>query len=454
MNSFTLYRRRTIAFIMGFILLLSTMAVDTIALSPDPDNAALLYYQALLLKPEQDTETTRLIRGILRGNEPNDSIREYLKSCNEMFKIVEAATQIQKCDWGALHSQGQELSMVIISQLRQLNLLLRVYARTLAADGNYRQAIDWGIKIRQIGKHIGDDTFTMHGMSLGFERSSLATIQHVLESITPDSEILTWLQEQLIIQGSPQSPVKLLKNVFELALNAARRNPTSLNIWRLQIAKFAQLPYSENWIEDIPEDLIPNEDKLKKYWGMLSLTNQEIKEKLSISDQEVKEFRDLLSITDQKKKEIQELLNLSNEELLERYQQWYNRWLNSVTLIIESDMIYQKKIEELRRIEEKRQGPPYDPFTFSSLANPDVIDLYSLHIRDEVYFKTIRAAIGIYLVFAETGKLPDKLPRNLPKDPYSGQDFEYEITDDGFILSCQVDEIDLNVHRNEFKVKK
>jgi len=432
MNSFILYRKRTIVFIMGFILLLSTMAVDTIALSPDPDNAALLYYQALLLKPEQDTETFQLIDGILRGDEPDDRIREYLKSCDEMFKIVEAATKIQKCDWGALHSQGQELSMVIISQLRQLNLLLRVYARTLAADEDYRQAIDWGLKIRQIGKHIGDDTIVMRAISLAFGKSSLATIKHVLESMSPDSEILTWLQEQLFIQDLPQSPARVLKNDLELALNAARRNPTNFNLWRLRLATIAQLPYSESWIEGVPENLIPktpNEDDLQEARGMLNLT-------------------------DQKKNNIQELLNLSNEELLERYQQWYTLWLNSVTQIIESDMIYQKKIEELRRIEEKRQGPPYDPFTFSSLANPDVIDLYSLHIRDEVYFKTIRAAIGIYLVFAETGKLPDKLPDNLPKDPYSGQDFEYEITDDGFILRCQVDEIDLNVHRNEFKVKK
>jgi hypothetical protein len=424
-----IYKKIVVLFIF---VLVWTMQISAKSLPSDPNNAALLYYQALLLKPEQDTETFELIRGILDGDEPNDSIREYLKSCNEMFKIIEAATQIQNCDWGALYSQGQELNMIIIGQLRQLNSLLRVYARTLAADGDYRQAIDWTLKIRQIGKHIGDDTFMMYAMSQAFERSSLATIKHVLESMSPDSEILTWLQEQLTIQDSPQSPARVLKNDLELALNAARRNPTNFNLWRLRLATIAQLPYSESWIESVPENLIPktiNEDDLQVARGMLSLT-------------------------DQKKNDIQELLVLSNEKLLERYQQWYNQWLNSVTLIIESDMIYQKKIEELRKIEENKQSPPFDPFSFITVANPDVIDLYSVFIRDEVYFKAIRAATKIYLVFAETGKLPDEFPRNLLKDPYSGQDFEYEITDDGFILRCQVKDIGLNVQQYEFKVKK
>jgi hypothetical protein len=37
--------------------------------------------------------------------------------------------------------------------------------------------------------------------------------------------------------------------------------------------------------------------------------------------------------------------------------------------------------------------------------------------------------------------LPETLPDYLPKDPFSGQDFEYEITEKGFVLRCRAKDI-------------
>ena len=39
---------------------------------------------------------------------------------------------------------------------------------------------------------------------------------------------------------------------------------------------------------------------------------------------------------------------------------------------------------------------------------------------------------------AETGALPEALPDHMPKDPFSGRDFEYEVTADGFLLRRHV----------------
>jgi len=41
------------------------------------------------------------------------------------------------------------------------------------------------------------------------------------------------------------------------------------------------------------------------------------------------------------------------------------------------------------------------------------------------------------MVYAETGRLPETLPAYSSKDPYSGQEFEYEITATGFLLGCR-----------------
>lgn len=67
----------------------------------------------------------------------------------------------------------------------------------------------------------------------------------------------------------------------------------------------------------------------------------------------------------------------------------------------------------------------------------DVVRHYDIYVRSMANYNAIRTAIEIYLIMAETEQLPQKLPDNLPMDPYSGQDFEYEITPEGFVLRCR-----------------
>ena len=52
----------------------------------------------------------------------------------------------------------------------------------------------------------------------------------------------------------------------------------------------------------------------------------------------------------------------------------------------------------------------------------------------------MRIAKGLYPAFAEAGQLPEELLDYLPKDPFTGRDFVYEKTDDGFALRCQGEE--------------
>lgn len=93
---------------------------------------------------------------------------------------------------------------------------------------------------------------------------------------------------------------------------------------------------------------------------------------------------------------------------------------------------------------------------------------YTEQYRAEL--NALKAAIEIYLIRAQKGNLPDSLLGGLPKDPFSGKDFEYETTDDGFILRCRARDIEASPRKArpgqppeiisekfqeyEFKVKK
>ena len=60
-----------------------------------------------------------------------------------------------------------------------------------------------------------------------------------------------------------------------------------------------------------------------------------------------------------------------------------------------------------------------------------------------------------YIIKARTGRLPEKLPADVPRDLFSGEDFEYEKTKDAFLLRCRAKDLDKDeIYQYEFKVVK
>jgi hypothetical protein len=95
-----------------------------------------------------------------------------------------------------------------------------------------------------------------------------------------------------------------------------------------------------------------------------------------------------------------------------------------------------------------------DP-AFPLLVNTMMLTKFESNIRYRAIFNALKAAIEIYLIKAQTGQLPEQLPDGLPKDPYSGRDFEYEITKDGFLLRCRMKAFDgKEKYEFEYKIKK
>ena len=382
MRIFNFHSKKAICSIL-VIMALWTFGAHAATLPPDPDNAALLYYQAFLLRPEPDEDTYWSIDEVVRGGEPDEKLREYLnlRDCRKTIELAEAAAQLLQCNWGIRFSHGLGVTLPQLKHFRPLGFLLYADARVLAMDGDYRAALDRCLTIRRIGGHIGDDTTTNYVVSVGIDRSSLRYIQNVLGSMPPDIDILVWLRSQLAtVQGAVLSPAKALAMDLELILQSWRNDPNDLLWLREQLA----------------EDDEGNDPEY--FW------------------------------------------NLTDEELLALIAEPYADFLSYALGVIDSEMPYEEKYTELQRLTEELQEE------FSSIPGtkllvigyaPEVIEIYSLQVRHAAQLKALKAAIEIYLIKAKTGQLPETLPDGLPKDPYNGQDFGYEITEEGFTFHSQ-----------------
>ena len=367
---------------------------------PRPDNAALLYYQAFLLRPEPNMATSSRINEVFWGAEPDRQIRTYLGHCLPMIRLVEIATQIPQCTWGLWDESDPKFRLDL--QIRRTMRILALDARTLAVDQHYRAALVRCLTMRRLARHVNNDTMDLLLTSISPDSLALRTIRHVLNVMPPDAEILEWLQGQLTVeQGAPLTFAKTLQVEFETALHRIRTNP--------------------DLIKQIRDDIVAKTDG---------------------------------------KQDKENVWNLTDEQLTLRAVEPYARFLNSVFRVIESDMFYKQKYAQMQTLTKKLMrehgsDPVVAPFIFLCDPEGSLYQAYPRIIEHVAHRNGLRTALDVFLIVAKTGQLPEDLPDHLPKDPFTDRDFVYEITDRGFALRCQGEEFLRRKNRFlEFKVAK
>ena len=476
-------------------IFLWTVGAHASTLPPDPDNAALLYYQAFLLRPEPDPAAKHLVYNIrqedilkalcggeiegyanleerireleeklqdpnliremerkqkerlwhrggeiltsqmiqddhevnqyflekdlyeelrerqehMGGTDPNEKIREYLRSCSEAIKVAESASHLSKCDWGIQYSKGLGFQSPQLVEIRPLTGILCADALRLAADGNCRAAFERCLMIRRFAHHIGDGTYVPHCVSRAVDSQALNCIKLLLGYMKPDADTLTWLENRLGVEkGSSASPGRVLKMDFEITLQTLRNNASVLDRCREAM-------------------------RIKDH--MKALAKKQLEQDRGDDEHTAK------------------VQDITDEQLLALASKPYANFLDSALRVIDSEISYEKKRSEIQRLTEALEKEfGHEPATLMRLlAYPEklltlsivmacaeqVLRFYDLEIRHTANFNALMAAIDVYLVVAKTGQLPEKLPDGLPKDPYSDRDFDYEITDEGFALPCQ-----------------
>ena len=371
--------------------------VTAVALPADPNNSALLYYQACLMCP--DISTALNMGGL--GGDPNEQVREYVSRSPwpETVELIQAAASLPGCDWGVLYSRGLLPPPPLIVSLHRLSILLGIQTKLLAADGQYRSALETCICMRRFAAHIGDDTFPMWERSEHISAAASSAAQYVLGVIPPNEALLTWLKNQLgSVPGTPWRPEEALQRFRDMDVQQWRAHPGKHKGWR------------EAFLEDIEDEAI--------------------------------------------RKEMQ---NLNESQLFDRALQSFDAISRQALAVLRSDVPYSRKCAELTQIidrawERAEQGDPIATFM-------DRVErlgkYYRIHTNVTAHWNALMNAIELYLVRARTGRLPQELPTNLPVDPYSGRSFEYETTKEGFILRCRAKSVDFSsIRQFAFRVRE
>jgi len=367
----------------------------------NPVNAALLYYQAFLLRPELNGAISFKIHDVVfSGVEPDRQVRTYLGYCLDVIEIVEIASRMPHCIWG-IWPEHQLRHTAVRRELGRIAEILLVDARTLAADGHYRVALERCLTVQRITLHLNEDPemFTLNTYNW-----SLETIRDLLGIMPPNVDILSWFRGQLGVakEATPNFAEFFLQTHIESVLKDIRINPLYL----------------------------------------VNLRNLLVEQ---ASDEQAKK----------------NARNLTDEQLLLRIDEGLKSLIDPIFTVLDSERTHKQKLNQMQQlINELTEADHADPLNKPVLINianmEELINRgYKSHVWHLAHINCIKAAVEVYLVVAKTGRLPERLPEHLPKDPTTGRDFVYEITNEGFVLRCQ-DE-DFLGHRSrklEFKIKK
>jgi len=360
------------------IVMVSLLAPRARALPPDPDNAALLYYQGLLSLAELDDATRDLMRDVAKGAvEPNDKVRECIDQCHSAIGFAEAAAEVPVCNWGFRFSEGFDALMPQLAPIRFLAFVLVADARVRAADGDYRGALERCLMTDTLARHVGDDTLISYLVSIAARNVGYECMADIVGQASGDVSLLKWLKNELAMTSERQlTPVRPLKIEMEIVLDVLRM------------------------------------EKLEKLVEVAASSDEKAKEKI---------------------------LATATEALLAQARQLYAERAASALNVLALSLPYAQGHAQFKQLAEDTD--PNDPASFAvSVFMPAIGRVYTLATRSQAYANAMKAGVEICLKRAETGKLPAGLPAGLPKDPFSGEDFEYERTGDGFVLRCRAKE--------------
>jgi hypothetical protein len=364
-----------------------------LAYPPDPDNAALLYYQGFLTLVELDKEAQDRIKDAAQGEiAPDDKVREDINKCKGAIQLAEAASKVPACNWGVQYSQGFDALLPQLARMRFLAYVLVADARIRASDGDYKGALERCLMTCTFADHVGDDTVISYLVSLAVRSLGYKCMQDVIGQAGGDKELMQWLKYELATSTvDTVSPIRPLKIEIEIVTDLMQM------------------------------------DKIAKLAGILADSDEE---------------------------KIAEIIKKANKEILEQNRRAYTERMKSALTVMSMPMEYEKAHSQLKRL-----ASDFDRNAPESIAAgvfiPALDSILSLKTRTETQANALKAAIDIYLRRDKTGRLADTLPTDSPKDLFSGKDFEYEKTKDGFVLRCRGRDLNKDeIHQYEFKVKK
>ena len=150
-----------------------------------------------------------------------------------------------------------------------------------------------------------------------------------------------------------------------------------------------------------------------------------------------------------------ERINSANQEFYDKNVEYLSAFLAEYLAIPE--LPYAQAYQKTKELNDRpaRNFKDNPDVTTAVMFCPSLVKAYNYEAKRRSLSNALRAAVSIYIIVAKTGQLPDHLPEGLPKDIYSDQDFNYQITDQGFILKCNSENLyEGKIYEYEFKITK
>ena len=330
------------------------------AIPPDPDNAALLYYQGFLTLAELDKEARDRIADLARGKvAPDDKVRQDINKCRGAIEFAEAAARVPTCHWGVRYSQGFDALMPQMAHVRFLTFAMIADARIRASDGDYRAALERCLMTGTFARHVGDDTFISYLVSISVRGLTYKCMQEVMGQAAGDAELLQWLKNELATSDTVTvSPVRPLKIEIEIVNDLMR-------------------------IENV-----------EKFARILAASNG---------------------------KKTAEIVRAADAEILGRARRVYAERMNSALTVLSTPMLYDQAHSRLKQLADFDQDDPVS--RTAGAFSPALDKILAQKTGIDTHANAIRVAIEVLLSRGKARRLPDTLPSGLPKDAFSDKDF-------------------------------
>lgn len=403
------------------------------AVWPRPDNAAQLYYLAAASYPTPDPCTARLMYVIQGGGEPENRVRIHLGRSLTSIRLVQLASQLPGCDWALVYDRTGEYTPETAGVLRRLFGLMSTHARTLAADAHYRSALENCMLNRRLAQHIGDEVYILFCVSHTADVIAMRSVLDILKNMPTDRETLEWLRGQLAaVEGAPFRPEVAFRKWLS----------QELADWRLYDG---DRPFERQWaLAQIEEESRKEEEKepadeqsliraARGQWWLPQVEDEsQRKEATELTDEEL-----LIGflLAQRTWRDKQYGLNVP-DALLARAREELGGVIHRAVRIMVSSLPYDQRQSELQGLEEElfSRTRHHEPIALLRYAPTNFTAYDRLATNNAAFLNCARVAVEVLLVQARTGQLPAELPEGLPKDPYSGEDFGYERTEEGFVL--------------------
>ncbi len=349
-----------------------------------PDNAALLYYQAFLLYEKPDATLANMRDDYRQGKiASNEAITHYIEKNRRVVDLVVKAADIAKCDWGYDYSEGVELTMPNLAHFRQIAFLLATEARWQADQGNYQTALGRCVTLHKMAAQVCDKTLISYIVGVAIDALGNGASENVLPLVPADADALSRFRNHLIKAG---------ERFPSLASNLAQEAEVcSATMYR---------------------------DKVQAVLKAVQEAGQDAATGALI-----------------------ERLKQGDEAFFKRNRDY---WLNSMAKlrrILEPQLPYAETCARLdnlaQELNEDMKDNPDATLAALSMSPASVEKIYLLTVRKQTQFNALIAAIDLYIAKARTGQLPDSLSADSPPDLFTGKPFAYTKTAQGFILRSE-----------------